>query len=139
MASGPVKRSQKLKRLVNVQRHLEKMAEHELASTTRHRAEINESIETVVEAIGSMEPVHRQFTQHYVERFSRLSTKERQLAGIQQVQEMKVMRERTKGDRLEENMKDARDLEDREADDNAIYELIEMTLAAPASSKLRTS
>ncbi|MGK6314080.1 hypothetical protein [Neorhizobium sp. DT-125] len=126
--AGPVKRSDKLKRLVTVQRHIEKMAEHELAATTRHRAEVNQSMEEVIDAIGSMEPVHRQFSQHYAERFGRLTTKERQLAGVQQLQEMKVLKERTKGDRLEENMKEVRDHEDREAADNSIYELIEITL-----------
>jgi len=126
--AASAKRSDKLKRLVAVQRHIEKMAEHELAATTRHRAEINQSMEEVIEAIGSMEPVHRQFSQHYAERFGRLTTKERQLAGVQQIQEMKVLKERTKGDRLEENMKEARDHEDREAADNSIYELIEITL-----------
>ncbi|WJR68070.1 hypothetical protein QTA58_04750 [Neorhizobium sp. CSC1952] len=126
--AGSGKRSDKLKRLVAVQRHIEKMAEHELAATTRHRAEVNQSMEEVIDAIGSMEPVHRQFSQHYAERFGRLTTKERQLAGVQQVQEMKVLKERTKADRLEENMKDARDHEDREAADNSIYELIEITL-----------
>ncbi|MFB9950193.1 hypothetical protein ACFFP0_15125 [Rhizobium puerariae] len=130
--AAPVKRSDKLKRLVAVQRHIEKMAEHELAATTRHRAEVSQSMEDVIEAIGSMEPVHRQFSQHYAERFGRLTTKERQLAGVQQLQEMKVLKERTKGDRLEENMKEARDLEDREAADNAIYELIEITLGIEA-------
>ncbi|WP_105431652.1 hypothetical protein [Neorhizobium sp. T6_25] len=127
--AGPVKRSDKLKRLVAVQRHLETMAEHELAATTRYRAEVNQSMEDVIDAIGSMDPVHRQFSQHYSERFGRLTTKERQLAGVQQIQEMKVLKERTKADRLEENMKDARDHEDREVADDAIYELIDITLA----------
>lgn len=127
--AGPVKRSDKLKRLVAVQRHIEKMAEHELAATTRHRAEVNQSMEEVIDAIGSMEPVHRQFSQNYAERFGRLTTKERQLAGVQQLQEMKVLKERTKAERLEENMKEVRDHEDRETADNSIYELIEITLS----------
>jgi hypothetical protein len=139
MASGSTKRSDKLKRLVAVQRHLEKMAEMDLAATTRLRAEVNQSKETVIEALGSIDPVHRPFGQQYAERLSRLTVKERQLEGIQQAQETKVLKERTKADRLEEGRKEARDHEDREAADNAIYELIEMTLAAPASSKLRTS
>jgi hypothetical protein len=139
MASGPVTRSQKLKRLVAVQRHLEKMADYELAATVRYRAEVNQSMEDVIDAIGSADPLHRQFAHHYAERFDRLNTKERQLAGVQQIQETKVLKERTKGDRLEDNMKEARELEDREAADNAIYELIEMMLAAPASSKLQSS
>ena len=139
MASGPVTRSQKLKRLVAGQRHLEKMADYELAATVRYRAEVNQSMEDVIDAIGSADPLHRQFAHHYAERFDQMNTKERQLAGVQQIQETKVLKERTKGDRLEDNMKEARELEDREAADNAIYELIEMMLAAPASSKLQSS
>lgn len=132
-------RSKKLKRLVAVQRHLEKMAESELAATTRHRAEVAQSMEVVIEAIGSMEPVHRQFSQNYAERFGRLTVKEQQLESVQQIQENRVLKERTKADRLEEHMKEARDLEDREAADQAIYDLLEITLSSPASSKLRTS
>jgi hypothetical protein len=139
MAAGQGRRSEKLKRLVAVQRHLEKMAENDLAATTRHRSEVTESMNVVIEAIGSMNPLHQQFSQHYADRFGRLTTKERQLAGVQQVQEVKVLKERTKGDRLEDNMREARAHEDREAEDNAIYELLEITMAAPASSKLRTS
>ena len=139
MASGSGKRSDKLKRLVAVQRHLERMAEFELAATTRYRAEVNESMDVTIDAIASLNPVHREFSHHYSERYSRLSVKEKQLASVQQIQETKVLRERTKGDRLQDNMKEARDLEDREAADNSIYELIEMMLASPASSKLQSS
>ncbi|HEV7433808.1 MAG TPA: hypothetical protein VGO22_02880 [Pseudorhizobium sp.] len=132
-------RSQKLKRLVAVQRHLEQMAESELAATARHRAEVAQSMEVVIDAIGSMEPVHRQFSQHYAERFGRLTLKEQQLESVQQIQENKVLKERTKAERLEEHMKEARDLEDREAADEAIYDLLEITFSAPASSKLQRS
>ncbi len=69
-----------------------------------------------------------QFSRNYSERYGRLMIKDKQLAGVQQVLESKVLRERTKGDRLEEQMKEARELEDRERDDNAIYELLELTL-----------
>ncbi|MCJ8520833.1 hypothetical protein ABID21_003751 [Pseudorhizobium tarimense] len=132
-------RSKKLKRLVAVQRHLEKMAESELAATTRHREEVAQTMDIVIEAIGSLEPVHRQFSQHYVERFGRLAIKEQQLENVQQIQENKVLKERTKAERLEEHMKEARELEDREASDQATYDLLEITLAAPASSKVQTS
>jgi len=130
-------RSKKLKRLVTVQRYLEKMAESELAATTRHREEVAQSMEVVIEAIGSMDPVHRQFSHNDAERYGRLRIKDQQLENVQQFQENKVLKERTKGDRLDEHMKDARDLEDREASDQAIYDLLEITLAAPASSKLQ--
>lgn len=42
---------------------------------------------------------------------------------------MRVVRERTKGDRMEDRMKEARDAEDRAAADDAIYDLIDQHLA----------
>lgn len=134
---GPTKKSEKLKRLVNVQRHMERMAESDLAVTAKRREENAASMISVMAAIGSLEPLHRLFAQNYADRFDRLSNADKQLASLQHGQEVKILRERAKGDRLEENMKDARVREDREADDNAIYDLIDMTFATTASSKLR--
>jgi hypothetical protein len=130
------KKSDKLKRLVAVQRHMERMAESDLGTTAQRIEENARSMENVMEAIGSLEPLHRLFAQNYADRFDRLSNTDKQLHGLQQVQEMKLMRERAKGDRLEENMKDARDHEERERDDDAIYDLIDIKFATPASSKL---
>ncbi len=134
---GPQKKSDKLKRLVAVQRHMERMAENDLGITAQRIEENARSMETVMEAIGSLDPLHRLFAQNYADRFDRLSNTDKQLHGLQQVQEMKLMRERAKGDRLEENMKDARDHEERERDDDAIYDLIDIQFATPASSKLQ--
>ena len=133
---APQKKSDKLKRLVAVQRHMERMAESDVRLTTSRIEENNGSMETVMNAIGSLEPVHRLFAQNYADRFDRLANTGKQLASLQQVQEMKVMRERAKGDRLEESMRDARDLEDREAEDDAIYDLLDIRYATPASSKV---
>lgn len=133
---GPTKKSEKLKRLVTVQRHMERMAESDLAVTAKRREENAASMATVMEAIGSLEPVHRLFAQNYADRFDRLSNSDKQLASLQYGQEIKLLRERTKGDRLEENMKDARLHEDREADDNAIYDLVDLQFATTASSKV---
>lgn len=134
---GPQKKSDKLKRLVAVQRHMERMAESDLGITAQRIEENARSMETVMEAIGSLDPLHRLFAQNYADRFDRLSNTDKQLHGLQQVQEMKLMRERAKGDRLEENMKDAREHEERERDDDAIYDLIDIKFATPASSKLQ--
>ncbi|WP_137132505.1 hypothetical protein [Rhizobium sp. FY34] len=128
MASGNEPRSKKLKRLVAVQRHLEQMAEGELVAATRQRNELGESMDLVIQAIGSMTPLHMQFSRNYSERFGRLMIKDKQLSGVQQVLEARVMRERTKGDRLEDQMKDARSLEDREKDDSDILDLLDVTL-----------
>ncbi|PKA40896.1 hypothetical protein N2599_01485 [Rhizobium sullae] len=130
-------RSEKLKRLVAVQRHLEQMAEYDLAETSRQRTEVNQSIDNVVTALGSLDPVHRAFSQSYADRFERLSTKDKQLTGMQQLHEMRLQRERAKGDRLEEGMKEALEAERREADDNAVYDVIDQKFATPASSKLQ--
>ncbi|MDS7596193.1 hypothetical protein [Agrobacterium tumefaciens] len=135
------KRSDKLKRLTAVQRHMEKMAEVELADTTRVRSEVSQSMDNVLEAMSSMDPLHQMFSKHYSDRYGRLIVKDRQLAGVQQLQENKVLKEKTKADRLQEKMLGARDLEDREADDNAIYELLEIinVTSTPASSKVGDS
>jgi len=135
---GPESRSKKLKRLVNVQRQLEKMAESDLAATARQRREVAESMEVVIVAIGAMDGVHRLFAQNYAERFGRLTLRDQQLTGVQRMQEIRVLRERTKGDRLEGHMKEARMDEDRLQADESIYDLIDMQnmLATPASSKL---
>jgi hypothetical protein len=130
-------RSEKLKRLVAVQRHLEQMAEYDLAETNRQRAEVSQSIDTVVTALGSMDPIHRAFSQSYADRFERLSTKDKQLTGMEELHEMRLQQEKAKGDRLEESMKDALEAERREADDNAVYDIIDQKFATPASSKLQ--
>lgn len=128
-------RSKKLKRLVAVQRHLEQMAESELAETTRQRRELAETIDVVVDAMGSAKPLHAMFSGHYASQLGRLAQKDQMLLGIQQVHEARVMKERAKGDRLEENMKDARTAEDREEADNAIYDLIDQhTMGVPPAS-----
>ncbi len=130
------KKSDKLKRLVAVQRHMERMAESDLGITAQRIEENARSMDMVMEAIGSLDPLHRLFAQNYADRFDRLSNTDKQLHGLQQVQEMKLMRERAKGDRLEENRRDARAHEQREADDDAIYDLIDIRFGTPASSKL---
>ncbi|MBY5404501.1 hypothetical protein N2600_01870 [Rhizobium sp. WSM1274] len=131
------KRSQKLKRLLSVQRHIERMAENDLAETSRQRVEVNVAMDDVILALGSMDPVHHAFSQNYADRFGRLTIKDQQLTGMQQVHEMRLTRERAKGDRLEDGMKEALEAERREADDNAIYDVIDQQFATPASSKLQ--
>ncbi|AIC25898.1 hypothetical protein IE4771_CH00742 [Rhizobium etli bv. mimosae str. IE4771] len=130
-------RSQKLKRLLSVQRHIERMAENDLAETSRQRIEVNAAMDDVIVALGSMDPVHHAFSQNYADRFGRLTIKDQQLTGMQQIHEMRLTRERAKADRLEEGMKDALDAERREADDNAVYDVIDQQFATPASSKLQ--
>lgn len=126
-------RSDKLKRLVTVQRHLEKMAEIDLASTTSQRQVIAETMDAVVDAINSLNPVHRSFSRHYSGHYSKLQQQDQMLANVQQMHEMRVVRERTKGDRMEDRMKEAREAEERTAADDSIYDLIDQHLAYKGS------
>lgn len=132
-------RSSKLKRLVAVQRHLEQMAEQELAEANRQRIEVANSIDQVVDAIGSIDIVHTAFAQQYAWRLGRLTLRDQQLEGMQALIEQNVLKERTKADRLEEHMLEARAAELREADDNAVYDIVDQRYAsvAPASSKVQ--
>ncbi len=41
------------------------------------------SMDKVIEAIGSLTPVHMQFSKSYSERFARLTVKDKQLSGVQ--------------------------------------------------------
>jgi hypothetical protein len=131
-------RSDKLKRLVAVQRHMEQMAELELADTTRTRREIAVRMDDAIEAIGSFNPVHAAMKGQYAAQYGRMTGEDQRLAGLQEVQENQILREKAKGDRLEENWKDARAAEDREREDNAVIDLIElrMSMDPSASSKL---
>jgi hypothetical protein len=71
----------------------------------------------------------------------RLAMKDQMLLDIQQGHEARVLKERAKGDRLEENMKDARVLEDRTEADDAIYDLVDQHVmsGSPASGKVGRS
>jgi hypothetical protein len=122
-------RSEKLERLVKVQRHLEHMAEAELANTTRARQEVQENLAAVVDAIGSLAPIHQIFAGLYSGQISRLTAKDQHLEGVQQIHQNKMTRERAKGDRLEENMKEARAEEDREAEDLSLYDILDQQIA----------
>jgi hypothetical protein len=51
------------------------------------------------------------------------------LSNVQQMHEMRVVRERTKGDRMEDRMKEAREAEERVAADDSIYDLIDQHIA----------
>lgn len=122
-------RSAKLLRLVKVQRHLERMAENELAATARARAEVADDLAAAVEAIGSVDSIHQRFASIYSSRISRLTAKDQHLQTMQQVQEQKILREKAKADRLAERAANARDVEDNEAQETSIQELLDIHLA----------
>ncbi|RWX77032.1 hypothetical protein EPK99_15330 [Neorhizobium lilium] len=131
-------KSEKLRRLVDVQRQLEKLAEFELSVAISRQAEVTTSIVSTINAISSVDSLHQQFAKNYSERLTRLFTRSQQLAIQQNIQEAKVLREKTKGDRLEDKMKDAEVAEERLKEDERMYDLVDLGLlaATPVSSKL---
>ena len=104
------------------------MAEIDLANTTEQRQEVAETMDVVADAMNSLDPLHRAFSTIYSGQMGKLRQRDQMLAGVQQMHEIRVLKERTKGDRLEEHMLDARSSEDREAADDAIYDLIDQRL-----------
>jgi hypothetical protein len=129
-------KSAKLGRLVKVQRHLEHMAESELATTTKARAEVADDLQAVVDAIGSVDSIHQLFASIYSSQISRLTAKDQHLQNVQQAQEQRILREKAKADRLAERAGDAREAEDNDAQERAIQELmdIHLVLRAPSES-----
>ncbi len=122
-------KSAKLARLVKVQRHLEHMAENDLAATTKARAELADDLDAVVDAIGSVDSVHQLFTSIYSGQISRLTAKDQHLQTVQEIQEQKILREKAKADRLAERQHEARQAEDGEYQERAIQELLDIHLA----------
>lgn len=134
------KRSERLERLVEVQRRIEQLAEVNLSETRRERDRVRRSMEGVVDALGSFGGVHVMFSQVYARRIAALTMKEQRLEGLAGVQERRLRAEQAKGDRLEDGLKAARAAEERADTDEELYDLIDR-LGAPqppqASVKLR--
>lgn len=129
-------KADKLKRLVAVQRHMERMAELELASISLSRQELAVKRDNAMEAISSMEAIHAGLKNQYALQYERHTTRDAQLEKLQEVQEKQVLREKAKGDRLNEHYLVAREGEDREREEESLLDLLEIRLASPASSKL---
>ncbi len=127
-------KSKKLNRLAKVQGHIKKMAENELAVTTRERNEVSEKIEALSGYLNSLDPLHQQMLKHYAVRHERLLVRDVRLENIEKAQEQQVLKETKKGERLEEKRDAAREDEQRVREDNSIYEMIDLQLALKDTS-----
>ncbi|MEM5471561.1 hypothetical protein WNZ14_07470 [Hoeflea sp. AS60] len=121
-------RSEKLARLVRVQRQIERMAEYELSHTLRAQAETDATQEALVSAVGSFNPIHAAMSHHYAQRFQRLSAKSQMLDGARSVQERRVLTEKTKADRLADQAGLAAAAEDRLESDESLFDLLDSSL-----------
>jgi hypothetical protein len=121
-------RSEKLARLVRVQRQIERMAEYELSLTMSAQAETDATQEALVNAVGSFNPIHTAMSHQYAQRFQRLSARSQMLAGAKGVQERKMLTEKTKADRLADQAGQAAEAEDRLATDEGLFDLLDSSL-----------
>ena len=126
----PASRAGKLARLVRVQRQIERMAENELSHTLREQVATQATQDALVEAVGSFDPVHAAMSRQYALRFQRLSARAQLLAGTKALQERRMLTEKTKADRLAEQASEAAGDEERQADDEALLDLLEASVGA---------
>ncbi|WP_322988168.1 MULTISPECIES: hypothetical protein [unclassified Hoeflea] len=122
-------RADKLARLVRVQRQIERMAENDLSDTIRAQATTDATQQALVDAVGSFDPVHAAMSHQYALRFQKLSAKSQQLSGMKSVLERRVLLEKTKADRLENQAVEAAEGEERLAADETLLDLLEASLA----------
>lgn len=127
-------RSEKLARLVRVQRQVERMAEYELSLTLSAQAETDATQEALVQAVGSFNPIHTAMSHQYAQRFQRLSARSQLLTGAIQVQERRMLTEKTKADRLAEHADKASQAEDRLDADESLFDLLDSTIKTGGSS-----
>lgn len=121
-------RSEKLARLVRVQRQIERMAEFELSHTLRAQAETEATQDALVAAVGSFNPIHAAMSHQYAQRFQRLSARSQLLQGAKAVQERRMLTEKTKADRLSEHAEKAVEAEDRLSTDETLLDLLDASL-----------
>ena len=131
MADG---RADKLKRLVRVQRQLERVAEMELGIILRERAIAEDTRSAIVDAMVSLSPLHQAMSPHYSKRFSGIENRDRRLTGMQAMQEKRILMEKTKADRLADQARDASLVEEREAEDDGLLDLLDSALAGKGGS-----
>ncbi len=128
-------RAAKLARLVRVQRQMERMAENELAHTIGERAAVEDTRGALVDAVGSLHPVHRGMAAVYASRFGTLDQRERQLSSVQVLQERRVLSEKTKADRLDKSASKAAEAEERAASDESLLDLLDAAIAVRHSDE----
>ena len=119
------KKSARIQRLVNIQRQREKMAETELADILSLQQNTQDSMDSVVTALGTFDPIHMVLSGHYSRRLSKLDVKQKQLLIHREIKERNMLTERAKADRMEERVQSIKMDEAREAEDETLQDLID--------------
>lgn len=127
-------RADKLKRLLRVQRQVEGMAENDLALSLRELARIDDERKVLIRATGSSNPVHQVMAPFYTRRFTGLEAKSQRLGEIRRMLEQRVLKERAKTEKIEDSARNQAELEERQADDEKLFDLIDTVLAMRSDS-----
>ena len=140
------KRARNLRRLAALQNQLHKLAETDLAETNRQRIVLADQIAHLVEVMGGLSQVHRLFPELYARQLDRLKSRERTLTAQAQIQEQKVLHERTKQERIGDHLAAASAEAERMREDEGLLDLLDAVKGsgqlhdagrAQASRKLR--
>ncbi|WP_136659691.1 hypothetical protein [Nitratireductor sp. XY-223] len=129
------KRARNLRRLAALQRQLHKLAESELAETNRQRIAVGEQIARLVEVMGGLSQVHRLFPQLYARQMVKLKSRESTLTAQAQLQEQKVLRERTKQDRIGEHLAAAAGEAEMMREEESILDLLDAVKGATSGGE----
>lgn len=136
MIKLPERKSQRLKRLVKIQRQKEKIAGTDLAYILAQQRQAEHSVTSVLDALGTVSPLHSTFAPHYSKRLTMLEMAQKKLGMHRAAQEKKMLTERAKADRLDEKLQDANQSDVQEEEEEALQDLIDL-LAASAQSSSR--
>lgn len=112
------------------------MAETDLAYILGQQRQAEVSVLSVLDALGTVSPLHAAFANHYSKRLSSLEITQNKLQMHRAMQEKKMLTERVKADRLEEKYKDASQNHLREEEEEGLQDLLDM-LNAPNQSSPR--
>ncbi len=119
------KKSARIQRLVNIQRQKEKMAESELADILSLQQHNQDSMDSVITALGTFDPIHMVLSGHYSRRLSKLDSKQKQLSVHREIKERNMLTERVKAERMEERVQSFKMDEARAAEDETLQDLID--------------
>lgn len=125
VADPRTKRIAGLRRLVALQRQLQKLAEADLAQANREREEVRRAIENLVAAMSGMTATHRLFPHLYARQLSTLKARDQVLAGQIDLHRARINTERTRGDRVDHRLDQANLDNERHFDDEALFDLLD--------------
>lgn len=118
--------SDRIKRLIKIQRQKEKIAETDLAFILGRQRQNEDSVASVLDALGAINPLHSTFANHYTKRLSSLEIMQKKLQMHRTAQEKKMLTERVKADRLEDKLKSANLDEERGDQEEDMQDLLDL-------------